>query len=322
MPEKPLEKRQRSFWSFWGEAVKIGWEESREKFGVVVDITLFLTAVGLFVLAWYSKRHGNFNRERSEANMSYWFAVIPVGLWLMWFVYHVFKAPYEIYKRLSEKYESDLDSKDATIEQLSNEIRVIKEAMPELELLPALSDTDAEGRCFCGVTIKNKSKTATARLVKVELLRIDPAPELKVYSFWTGDVPYPFSLKPSDPEGHTIHPGCASKFNIFCADRISMTKNGIEMAFNIVVDFVGRPRILTENPELPKFKMTGFRPESADKNKPPREYKNYSVKIRASAEDAPAVEKEFGIFFTLDLSQDAIQIYEKHPEKRDTKTLD
>jgi hypothetical protein len=243
-------------------------------------------------------------------DMNYWLLIIPVLLLGGLFAFHLFRAPYEIYKELYKTYEGDMATTDAAIKKLTDEVQKIKDARPELELLPSLADTDTEGKYFCRVAVRNKSKTATANLVKVELLRIDPSPELQAYSFWAGDVPYPFSLKPSDPEGRTIHPACTSKFDVFSVVRITETKASKLIAYNMTVDFVGRPRFLTENHDLPNFKMCGFRPEINSAKKPALEYKEYSIKIRASAEHVPAIEKTFSLFFCLDLSQDAVQIFD------------
>ena len=241
--------------------------------------------------------------------MSYWFAVIPVGLWLMWLIYHILKAPYEIYLELHKQYEAETAAKDTTIKTLSDEIQAIKYALPELELLPSLPDNDTEGKCFCRIVVKNKSATGTAKLVKVELINVSPAPDLHVYSYWTGDIPYPMQLKPTDPEGNIIHPGCISKFNVFMVDRATATKDNKEVAYSISVNFVGRPRFLETISETPNFKLGSFRPKLEDEKKPYAGYAVHSIKIRVSAEGVLPIEKTFGVFFTLNLSQNPVQIF-------------
>src|SRR5208282_3715083 len=139
-------------------------------------------------------------------------------------------------------------------------------------------------------------------------LRIDPGPQLKAYSFWVGDVPYPLLLKSSEPEGNIIHPKCTTKFDAFSVERHTTTKDKKEVAFNLTVDFVGRPKILVENPEMPKFKMAGFRPELIDNKNMNLGYKEYSITVRLSAEGVLPIEKKFSLLFSLDLSQDAVQI--------------
>jgi hypothetical protein len=123
MSEKPS-KEPYSIFRFWRIAIGKGWDGSREKFGLVVDITLALTAVGLFVFAWYSKRHADFNAERGEANMNYWFALIPVGLWLLWFIYHVWKAPHEIYM----EQHREIERLEEQIKRLTDEEAKVAEA--------------------------------------------------------------------------------------------------------------------------------------------------------------------------------------------------
>jgi len=47
--------------------------------------------------------------HRRQAFMSYWFAVIPVALWLMWLIYHILKAPYEIYLGLHKELQIEIE---------------------------------------------------------------------------------------------------------------------------------------------------------------------------------------------------------------------
>jgi hypothetical protein len=102
-----------SFLPFWRIAIKEGWNESREKFGLVVDITLLISAFILWWLAWFSKHHPKFDADKENAIMSYWFALIPAGLWLLWFGWHVLKAPHEIYMELYDKYQKEIGEKDS-----------------------------------------------------------------------------------------------------------------------------------------------------------------------------------------------------------------
>jgi hypothetical protein len=134
-----------------------------------------------------------------------------------------------------------------------------------------------------------------------------------MYSFWYGDVPYPLSLKPSEPDGRTIHPGCISKFDVLMVRRntteYAKEKRGEEIFLSLTADFIGRPRLLDENPDLPRFKTGHFKPELVDKNNPSLGFKEYSIKIRVSAEGVPAIDKKFNVFFCRDLSEDAVQIW-------------
>lgn len=54
--------------------------------------------------------------------MSYWFAIIPVSLWLMWFIYHVLKAPYEIYKTQFKEHKDQA-------EELQHEVDLLREKL-------------------------------------------------------------------------------------------------------------------------------------------------------------------------------------------------
>jgi len=242
--------------------------------------------------------------------MSTWVQlVIPSALLVVFLVYHVLRAPYEIYLELHKIYTDETGVMDEKIKNLSDEVRAIKDSRPELEMIPSLSDSDTEGKYFCRIAVKNKSTTGTAKLVKVELININPAPDLRVYSYWVGDVPYPMQLKPTDPEGNTIHPCCISKFNVFMVDRVTTTKDGKEVAYSMSVNFVGRSRFLETVSESPQFKLGSFRPKLEDEKKPHLGYAGYSIKLRLSADGIQAIEKDFGVFFTLNLSQAPVQIF-------------
>jgi hypothetical protein len=123
MAKEPSKNHPISIVPFWKRAIREGWEKSREKFGVAIDILLVVTAIGLLVIAWWSKNHPNFSAEKGDNFMSYWFALIPVGLWFGW---HVLKAPYEIYLELFEKHESENEEKERKITALVTEIESFK----------------------------------------------------------------------------------------------------------------------------------------------------------------------------------------------------
>jgi hypothetical protein len=112
MPEKPSENRPYSFFPFWGSAIKEGWEKSREKFGLTVDIILLISGFILFLMAWYSKHHPKFDADKENAIMSYWFALIPALLWLFWFGWHVLKVPHEIYLEIHGKLKKEIERND------------------------------------------------------------------------------------------------------------------------------------------------------------------------------------------------------------------
>lgn len=58
--------------------------------------------------------------------MSYWFALVPVGLWLLWFAWHVLKAPHEIYMELYDKYQNEIAEKEQKFTALEAEIESLK----------------------------------------------------------------------------------------------------------------------------------------------------------------------------------------------------
>lgn len=116
-PQKP-----HGGWKFCGLCIGDAWTESREKFGLVVDILLAVSAVLLVAFAWYSKHHPRFNPGEENERVSYWFAVIPVGLWILWFFYHYSKAAHKIYLKEANARISENEANDKTIKTLKEQI--------------------------------------------------------------------------------------------------------------------------------------------------------------------------------------------------------
>ncbi len=125
------QKPAHSFFRFFGISIAEGWAESREKFGLAVDITLALAAFGILWLTWYSKHHGDFNEQSWEGRMNYWFAVIPVGLWVAWFIYHVMKSAHNLYLKEWEKAENERAKHDGEKAALQSENQSITEKLAE-----------------------------------------------------------------------------------------------------------------------------------------------------------------------------------------------
>jgi len=164
----------------------------------------------------------------------------------------------------------------------------------------AIPRLDAQAKCFCRIAVKNNSSTGTAKNVKVEIVSINPDPKTRTYGFVIGDLPYPIRLRPSEAEGNMIHPLCISKFDVFVVDRATTTHDKKQVAFAIIVSFAGRPvaDLSEEGNRASQFNLSSFKPE----------HKQYKVKLRASAEGTPPVERVFLVSFTLDLSEDAVRI--------------
>jgi hypothetical protein len=90
-------------------SIKEAWGESREKFGVLVDIGIPLSTAALFAFAIYSKHHKSFDPAKGNETMSIWCAAIPSGLWVLWFVYHLPQSAHKLYLELEEKYQEELE---------------------------------------------------------------------------------------------------------------------------------------------------------------------------------------------------------------------
>lgn len=122
-------KKPHSFITFLGVSVREGWTESREKFGLAVDITLALAAFAIVGFAWYSRRHIGFNEQGWESKMNYWLAIIPVGLWVAWFIYHVLKAAHNLYVKEFEKNEEERKLRNNERAVLQSEIKDLTEKL-------------------------------------------------------------------------------------------------------------------------------------------------------------------------------------------------
>jgi hypothetical protein len=186
MEEKPSEKHPHSFFSFWRQAIKGGWDKSREKFGSTIDLVALLLAIALVFVVWFSKHHKDFNEESGEAFVNYWLAVIPLGLWLIWFIYHVLKAPYEIYLEQYQKHEIEIGEKDGKVKTLEAEIeRFNNQTTP---LLVGYEITQHLGglSTSCTIVLKNPNPTQDVDGVELALISISPpVPHTKIERFTT-----------------------------------------------------------------------------------------------------------------------------------------
>ena len=302
-PDESHKGHRRSFWSFWGHGFKKAFKGSWEKYShALIAFGLLYIIADFCFTKWANSKIGGLD-------MSLWLQlIIPSTLLLLFLIYHLLVAPYEIYKELHAKMEREIDKRESSIKTMTDEIQTIKDSKPDLELLPAPTDKDIDGKDFCRIVVKNNSATGTARLVKAELININPAPDLKRYSFWIGDVPYPFWLRPSDPDGAIIHPGCASKFDVFVIRRSIHEGENSGASIRLDVNLMGRPQLLSENYKG-RFTICAFNPELIDEKKSSLEFKEYLIKIRISAENVPPIDKTFRVLFSLEKARDSVQIY-------------
>lgn len=173
MAEKPS-KKPRSFFSFWGGAIKTGWRESREKFGSAIDLAAIGLGLGLFLVAWYSKQHPKFKADEEGAAMSYWFAVIPVGMWLLWLGWHILRAPYDIYKEQFEKHEAEIGENKSEIKRLIGEVQQFKEQTAPLLLGFEITEHHNGLQTSCTIVLQNPNATQRIDGVELSLISISP----------------------------------------------------------------------------------------------------------------------------------------------------
>ena len=82
-----------SILSFWWSVLAEAYNKSDEKFGRVINLSALLAAGTLLVFAFLSHRNPKLNTGQEDNIVSYWLVVIPAGLWLLWFLFHLAKAP-------------------------------------------------------------------------------------------------------------------------------------------------------------------------------------------------------------------------------------
>jgi hypothetical protein len=132
MSEEPS-KMPHSFLKFLWISIAEGWRKSREKFGLLVDISLWLGAIAIVAFTWYSKHNSGFNEQNWESGMNYWFAIIPAGLWVIWFFYHALKASHNIYLEQYEKTEAERKLHDVEKNALVTQLQAFQSKLDEKE---------------------------------------------------------------------------------------------------------------------------------------------------------------------------------------------
>jgi hypothetical protein len=158
IPDKHHKKHPSSFWSFYGDGFSKAIKKSLEKYGwAILLFGLLYTLIALFISS----------QTREEKfwgfDMSFWLTYAIPGEFLFFvLVYHVAKAPYEIYKELYKKTEGEISTRDEIILNIHTELQSALNTKPKLELMPTFSDKGAEGNYFCRLAIKNTSLTGTA----------------------------------------------------------------------------------------------------------------------------------------------------------------
>ncbi|MCI0534807.1 MAG: hypothetical protein L0Z50_06240 [Verrucomicrobiales bacterium] len=202
---------------------------------------------------------------------------------------------------------TELSARDSKIETLQGRLQALEHEKPQLELLPSATYHDSEDRWFCRIAVRNNSRTATAKLVKVELVALEPNPELCVYSLVTGELPYPITLRASELEGTTIHPESESTFDVFVVHRAMHIRKQDKTTFAMLsVEFVGRTRFFADH-EVPRFKIGKFSPERVVKVEAKSEFREYSLKLRLSADGVLATETTMPVVFSQNESQPPVQ---------------
>jgi hypothetical protein len=158
----------------------------------IATLVQFVLLFGVF--ATWIIRHG-----RGEA-VNFWLLAIPVGVALMIFVYHLFRAPYEIYVNLYKE-------KETAIAELKKQLEPYrkKPAAPLPILVELVVDHRPTEHCHCRVAVRNTTNSAIKN-VRAELLGISPIPEN------LSSPRFPMSLSPAD-KSRIINPNATAYFD-------------------------------------------------------------------------------------------------------------
>ena len=180
----PMSKDPYSSSKFWGLCMVEAWTKSREKFGLLIDILLWLSAFLLFVFAWYSKHHPQFDKTKENDAVSYWLAIIPAALWIAWFLYHVPKASYKIYREQYLKHVRELKMKDDEIAYFSEQLQAINEVKP----FEVQASVDAKkSKCYFHIQNLNRGSHS----LRLKLIRIEP-PMKGPHELENSQMPWPY----------------------------------------------------------------------------------------------------------------------------------
>jgi hypothetical protein len=132
------------------------------KIATLVQFVLFFGVFATWII-----RHG-----RGQA-VNFWLLAVPVGVALLTFVYHLFRAPYGIYVNLYKE-------KETAIADLRKQLEPYLKKPPSAAPVPILVELVVDHRptehCHCRIAVHNKTKTAIEN-VRAELLGISPIPE-------------------------------------------------------------------------------------------------------------------------------------------------
>ena len=188
MPET-ITRKPHSFCKFWWLCIKEAWSESREKFGLLVDILLFIAAILLVLFVRYSRNHSQFNADKENGAVSYWFAVIPAGLWILWFLYHVPKASYKMYREQFNKTGAEIEQKESRFHELSCEVQKFKEQTSPLLIGFKISPQPNRLQTSCTIILSNPSQTQALDGVELALVSIvPPMPHADKAGFSTDNI--------------------------------------------------------------------------------------------------------------------------------------
>lgn len=298
-----------SFVLFWWTAFKTGLRKSQEKFGKAADVAAITCTIGILVAAWYARHHKNFNADKEDVLLNYWQAIIPVCLWFVWSLYHVLKAPQEICMAIQADSDSKTKAAKEQIDALFDRLRTIEDSKPILSIYPAWCATDTTNKHFCRIEVANKSKTASAKMVKVDLLEIDPTPTRiqpqQIYSQLHSPprenifLPYPIKLHPRENDGDTINPSATSQFEVFCVSR--------KTSGTIKIYKIGG-RTVADTADSGNFDFGSFDVETKNDVPVNSDFKDYRLKIRVSAEGIPPITTAFVVRFSREMNQNPFLI--------------
>ncbi len=282
MAKPPPENQSHSFSSFWWEVFKNAWKTAEEKIGRAITWLAIISPVILYFVFPSSNSGNPHDEAKWEDAVNHWEAFIIFGLWLAWFIYHVAKAPHEIYLKQWEKHQKEIGEK----EELVGRLKAANDALTEKTMPLKIEDIICESRTglqhSCWVKIRNQSKATPANNLKIELISIDPIPKMAELPTHNLLIVFPIKLQNKSDDTRMVNPQDYVLYGLFTVKQA---------AFEIEVEFLTgeRWRKFTAN-----YTMTLLGDQSRIEN--PKD--EYILTLSASDETRSPVFRKFKMAFS------------------------
>jgi hypothetical protein len=178
-----------SFCKFWSKAVWEGAKNSWAGFGKAIEIAGLFLGLGLLEVRHLHTANKDFDVANGEEFVNFWVAVSPSIVGFTWFLFHIFRQPYLIYKKQFEKHESKIKEKESKIQELSGDVQKFKEQTAPLLIEFEIAPHPNGLQTSCTIILKNPSQTQAIDGVELALVSIiPPLPHARGSEFSTDNI--------------------------------------------------------------------------------------------------------------------------------------